>query len=384
MNVLTIFDQRIGAIFAEGAPGTRLPFSFKRLAKRAVREMEDETFVIDGVDTAPALYTVLVSEEDDALMRPLYVHITDELSQLIEAQAKKRGYTFVGRPLVRFMVDPALRRGRFSVFAENIDPRTLARLRDEENAYLGITPPMGAYANQGFVPSPIPVHEEEPMPIAQEVGFAFEAEPPLEIVSDEPPVPAAQQDFPEVMPEVEIPEIAPQAADVPVVGPLFPDMEEEGASMGFADQVDEPEIDPLDIIPDDVIPEEVPAPALELEPEPAPTPAPRHAAHIAPSAASTSENPVCTLVDLGSGDTYTITSATATIGRENVQDGVVLSDPNVSRRHAELSFDGRDWRITDLNSTNGTLVNDVDIDECILRDGDLITVGLVNLEFREA
>ena len=132
MNVLTIFEQRIGAIFEEGTPGEPRPFSFKRLARRMVREMEDETFVIDGVDTAPALYTVLVAQADDFAMRKLYVNITDEISQLIEAQAKKRGYTFVGRPLVRFMVDPALRRGRFSVFAENIDPRTLARLRDEE------------------------------------------------------------------------------------------------------------------------------------------------------------------------------------------------------------------------------------------------------------
>jgi hypothetical protein len=37
MNVLTIFEQRIGAIFETGAPGERVPFSFKRLAKRAVR-----------------------------------------------------------------------------------------------------------------------------------------------------------------------------------------------------------------------------------------------------------------------------------------------------------------------------------------------------------
>ena len=376
MNVLTIFDQRISAIFAEGAPGTRLPFSFKRLAKRAVREMEDETFVIDGVDTAPALYTVLVSEEDDTLMRPMYVQITDELSQLIEAQAKKRGYTFVGRPLVRFMVDPALRRGRFSAFAENIDPRTLARLRDEENAYLGVTPPMGAYASQGFVPSPIPVHEEEPMPIAQEVGFAFEAEPPLEIVSDEPAMPASSQPIPEVTPEVEIPEIAaaPQAASVPVVGPLYPDMEEENASMGFAEPVNEPQIDPLDIIPDDVIPEEVP--------EPEPVPAPRHAAHAAPVAAPAEDNPVCTLVDLGSGQTYTITSSTATIGRENVQDGVVLSDPNVSRRHAEIFLLGGNWNVRDLNSTNGTLVNDIDVTEARLHNGDVLTIGLTNLEFQ--
>ena len=63
--------------------------------------------------------------------------------------------------------------------------------------------------------------------------------------------------------------------------------------------------------------------------------------------------------------------------------GIVLRDPNVSRRHAELSHHGSGWTITDLNSTNGTLVNDVDVDQCALRDGDLITLGLTNLEFRE-
>ncbi len=61
----------------------------------------------------------------------------------------------------------------------------------------------------------------------------------------------------------------------------------------------------------------------------------------------------------------------------------MLRDPNVSRRHAELHYDGANWHIIDLNSTNGTLVNDVDVDQVTLRDGDLITVGLVNLEFRE-
>jgi hypothetical protein len=28
------------------------------------------------------------------------------------------------------------------------------------------------------------------------------------------------------------------------------------------------------------------------------------------------------------------------------------------------------------------MVNDIDVDSCVLRDGDLITVGLMNLEFR--
>ena len=46
-----------------------------------------------------------------------------------------------------------------------------------------------------------------------------------------------------------------------------------------------------------------------------------------------------------------------TVGRENA--GLLLAHPEVSRRHAELSLlpDGR-FRVTDLGSTNGTVVND--------------------------
>ena len=91
----------------------------------------------------------------------------------------------------------------------------------------------------------------------------------------------------------------------------------------------------------------------------------------------------CLLIDRTSGRTYTATAPATVIGRESSQAGIVLRDPNISRRHAELSFDGRDWCITDLGSTNGTLVNDVDVRSCTLRDGDLITLGLLNLEFRE-
>ena len=78
------------------------------------------------------------------------------------------------------------------------------------------------------------------------------------------------------------------------------------------------------------------------------------------------------------------TAPRTVIGRERTPGGVVLHDPNVSRTHAELTYNGGEWVIRDLNSTNGTLVNDVDVDEAALRDGDLITLGLVTLEFRES
>ncbi|MDD3177767.1 MAG: DUF3662 domain-containing protein, partial [Atopobiaceae bacterium] len=118
MNFLNVFEDRVDGIFGASPQGYTTPFSFKKLAKKAAHEMENETFAIDGTDTAPALYTILVSADDDMAMRPLYTQLTHETSQFIEAQAQGRGYSFVGEPLVRFMVDPSLKSGKFSVFAE--------------------------------------------------------------------------------------------------------------------------------------------------------------------------------------------------------------------------------------------------------------------------
>lgn len=89
------------------------------------------------------------------------------------------------------------------------------------------------------------------------------------------------------------------------------------------------------------------------------------------------------LINRISGKTYPVEGSGAIVGRERANATIVLHDPNVSRSHAQISFDGISWHVRDLNSTNGTQVNDVDIDECILRTGDLITFGLTTLEFRE-
>src|SRR5919108_2737442 len=55
---------------------------------------------------------------------------------------------------------------------------------------------------------------------------------------------------------------------------------------------------------------------------------------------------------------------------------VVLADPNVSRRHAELRRDGGRWVIADLGSTNGVKVNGRRVDRAQLEPGDRITLGL--------
>ena len=60
---------------------------------------------------------------------------------------------------------------------------------------------------------------------------------------------------------------------------------------------------------------------------------------------------------------------------------VVLADPNVSRRHAEVRRDGSGFVVVDLGSLNGTRVNGAKITERQLRDGDEITVGSTSLRF---
>ncbi len=60
---------------------------------------------------------------------------------------------------------------------------------------------------------------------------------------------------------------------------------------------------------------------------------------------------------------------------------VVLSDPNVSRRHAQVTRQGTEIVVADLQSTNGTRVNGVPVRERVLHDGDEITVGTTSIRY---
>jgi Protein of unknown function (DUF3662)/Inner membrane component of T3SS, cytoplasmic domain len=70
----------------------------------------------------------------------------------------------------------------------------------------------------------------------------------------------------------------------------------------------------------------------------------------------------------------------AMVGRSRECD-VVISDPNVSRRHIELRRGERGWAAIDLGSTNGMKVNGRRVSHAELEPGDRISIGVTELVF---
>jgi len=73
---------------------------------------------------------------------------------------------------------------------------------------------------------------------------------------------------------------------------------------------------------------------------------------------------------LGRGESrsYALTDQIVTIGRTE-GNAIQIPDPSVSSRHAQVVPDGKGWRIEDLGSTNGTLVQGERIDQSPLTPG---------------
>jgi hypothetical protein len=86
---------------------------------------------------------------------------------------------------------------------------------------------------------------------------------------------------------------------------------------------------------------------------------------------------------LADGTRVQLGQETAVIGRMP-ECAVTLSDPQVSRHHAEVRPDHGGFRVVDLGSMNGTLVNGTRITEHPLVDGDQIVVGGTTLRYEES
>ena len=331
MKFLNTFEDHVAGILG----AARAPFSFKKLAKQAAHEMEDQTLVVNGVNTAPALYTILIANDDDPLMAPYYPQLSREVSEFVKAQAEKKRYTFVGEPLVRFMIDPSLKGGKFSVFAEHVDAPTLGRLYEEERAYQnGMSAPMPRQQQTPRPIQPAPAPQQNPIQPAPVSRPVAQVPSPAAVENDpfapNPPDPAAPIPVPQTVTREAIAGMGGAAAT--------------GGAIGAAASI---------------------------------------AANMANARANQAPaQPLAQLIDVVTREALEVNAAHCIIGRERAAADVILRDPNVSRRHAELTFTGSDWSIEDLNSTNGTFVNNRRITRCPLRNGDLLTFGLSNFEFR--
>jgi len=76
----------------------------------------------------------------------------------------------------------------------------------------------------------------------------------------------------------------------------------------------------------------------------------------------------------GMGARYALADAPMVIGRGNDCD-IRINDHSVSRRHARIQPGADGFYAVDLQSTNGTFVNDVPASICKLKDGDYLRAG---------
>jgi diguanylate cyclase (GGDEF)-like protein len=74
------------------------------------------------------------------------------------------------------------------------------------------------------------------------------------------------------------------------------------------------------------------------------------------------------------GTRYPLADTPVVIGRGNDCD-IRINDHSVSRRHARVQPGADGYYAVDLQSTNGTFVNDVPASICKLKDGDYLRVG---------
>ena len=133
-----------------------------------------------------------------------------------------------------------------------------------------------------------------------------------------------------------------------------------------------------------MIQREAPDQEPELAPEPGETRVYR-AAPVETEAVSAEDlgvepepEPATVLVN---GRAHELNKPSVVIGRSRESD-IRVSDPNISRQHAEIRQEGSTYWIVDLGSTNGTSVNGRALKRAKLDDADRITLGSTELVFK--
>ena len=414
MRFLSRFEGRMEDTF-EGAADKMFdaPISPVQIAKKAEKQMRREKMVGAGKQYAPTLYTVLVNPDDDRRLMGYYPTLAGETETYLTAKASEQGLVMDGQPLVRFIVDEDLKHGKFDIIAEAVAAPIIAQLRAEEMHRYGLAaaPAPGGY---GAPAQPYPAQRPQAPAPQQYGGYNQDYAAPA-------PAPAPYGGYDQYDPQSQY-EPAPMNVDAygqPQQLPYVPEDEIDRSidygeytfdSRDFDEQRDS--IQPLDR-PEAVDPFAIGAAAAGAgvaagavagagmgaatsQPYPAPQPQPQAQPRMAAetvvfAGGQQAATPMpaqaavrARLIDTTNNRAYDLASARLLIGRESKND-IAVHDVNASRTHAELRFEPQGvWTITDLGSTNGTLVNGREVATQPLSEGDRITIGMTNFMFTQA
>lgn len=408
MGIFSKFERRV----EDGVEGaaSRLEKSALtpvQITKKAEKEMKREKMAAEGKVIAPTLFTVLVSVEDDKRLFGYYPTLAGEVETYLIASANENGYAMDGRPLVRFIADPDLKRGKFDVIAELVAAPTVARLREDENKRYGLST---APANKpaGINNPKNSAHKSVFNGGQNVVSVANDLQPNVNVAPQ--PVSVAKS----VVPQSGIPQViepvkqnTPEPANTELAPELQPiNVEPDINHMQYpVNQVrdanrfsnEQANVAPTGVSNDSVAELSAPSPVnvdapvsaqpSVLSAESMQAPVQEKTSVMQGTITSVPQPKVAGvgdvyLYDEGNDAAYKLTGLPQKIGRESKND-IVVSDINASRVHAEIHMEPNGtWVISDLNSTNGLYVNGRRVKCAPLQDADIVLIGTTRLEFQ--
>ena len=445
MGLFSKFEGKMEDTF-EGAANKMFdaPISPVQIAKKAEKQMRREKMVGAGKQYAPTLYTVLVNPDDDERLFGYYPTLAGETETYLSAKAGQEGLVMDGQPLVRFIVDDGLKRGKFDIIAEPVAAPIIEQLRAEEMHRYGIGPaPQNNYAAPAPAPAAAPMDfprnsEFDVTPGFGDYGYDAPAADPYGQQNNKEQLPYVpeneidysidygeytfnSQDFDNYSnaPSQPLPDRnqgfnnnevvdefgfnAPFGQEYENSNPAYPNNAGAGSIPGSVAGGHAAGVpgaaagNPAAGIPGAgaAIPG-TPAGAAGYPGGGMPQQAPHQAApqqSVSPdtvvfAAGAGNANPTpnnalvrARLINTTENRTYDLATSRLIMGRDN-KNNIVLSDINASRTHAEIRFEPQGiWTITDLGSTNGTTVNGNRITTQPLSNGDRITIGMTNFIF---
>lgn len=113
------FEKYIEGFFNARFSGGLQPVE---IAKRLAREMESDRTVGISQVYVPNQYEVFLGADDYQRLTPYGQAIRDELALFVTTEAKRKGYTIVGKPLIDIFCDETMGRGKFRVVSHYSEP----------------------------------------------------------------------------------------------------------------------------------------------------------------------------------------------------------------------------------------------------------------------